>query len=446
MAKPVLMPRIGQSVESSIIANWYKKVGDSVTVGDRLFTFETDKATFDEEAKTSGILLAKFYEEGDDVPCMKPVAVIGQNGESYAEFAPGSTLSPADDTSVQSDPEVAALTRSVVSTIDDFVKISPRARKLAEKNKVEYRIATPTGAEGRIIKKDVQDLIDSDFKFTSAALKTAKTVDSLTGIQGSGLGGRITVQDVAVRSAQAASQPTSISGMEFAYEDVKLTNIRKVIARTMQQSLATMAQLTHHSSFDATVVEKFRQETKNQGEKIGLGKITLNDIILFAVSRTLPAHRSLNAHFIEDKMRYFHDVNLGMAVDTERGLMVPTIFEANRKSLGEIARETKELVLQCQNGSINPDLLTGATFTVSNLGATGIEIFTPIINPPQTGILGICSMLEKPRPAIVGGIEFFPSVGLSLTYDHRAIDGAPASRFLQDLIKNLECFTMLLAK
>ena len=447
MAKPVLMPRIGQSVESSIIANWYKNVGDPVAVGDRLFTFETDKATFDEEAKAAGILLARFFEEGDDVPCMKPVAVIGLAGESFAEFAPDAAAGPAGTAEEEiASEEVMLPASSPMAGREGFVKISPRARNLAEKNQVDYKMAVPTGAEGRIVERDVQALIDSDLKFTSAALKAGKAVDSLAGIQGSGFGGRITVQDLAARSAQLVTQQAASSSEESGYEDVKLTNIRKVIARTMQQSLATMAQLTNHSSFDATVVEQFRQETKIKGERIGLGKITLNDMILYTVSRTLPEHQLLNAHFLDDKMRYFHDVHLGVAVDTDRGLMVPTIFQANRKSLREIASETKELVKQCRNGSINPDYLTGATFTVSNLGATGTEMFTPIINPPQTAILGICSMLQKPRPAKDGGIEFYPSAGLSLTYDHRVVDGAPAARFLQDLVKNLESFTLLLAK
>src|SRR5690606_37027862 len=156
--------------------------------------------------------------------------------------------------------------------------------------------------------------------------------------------------------------------------------IRKLIAKSMHESLINSAQLTLNSSFDATEILEFRQELKAKGERLGLDKITLNDIILFAVSRTILNHRELNAHFLGDKMRLFNTVNLGVAVDTDRGLMVPTIFNAEKKSLLEISQEAKELINQCRQGRINPDYLQGGTFTVTNLGALGIESFTPVIN------------------------------------------------------------------
>ena len=452
MAKPVFMPRVGQSVESSLISAWHKKVGDPVAVGDRLFTFETDKATFEEEAKDSGIFLAKFFEEGDDVPCMMNVCVIGEPGENFEEFRPNleGEIKPAAGAEEEAKNEEAApaVVADVPAPADGFYKVSPRARALATKNNIDFRLAIPTGAEGRIVEKDIQALIDAGVKFTSAALLKAQTMPGVSGVSGTGIGGRITVQDLAapIPAAEAAKVAEVAADEKPAYEDVKLTNIRKVIAKSMQQSLAAMAQLTNHSSFDATVVEKLRQEIKENGETLGLGKITLNDMILFAVSRTLSKHRILNAHFLDDKIRYFNDVHLGMAVDTDRGLMVPTIFYANKKSLSQISEEAKELVKQCRNGSISPDYLAGATFTISNLGPTGIEMFTPIINPPQTGILGVCSIVQRAKQANDGGVEFYPCVGLSLTYDHRAVDGAPAARFAQDLVKNLENFLVLLAK
>ena len=213
----------------------------------------------------------------------------------------------------------------------------------------------------------------------------------------------------------------------------------------MHESLINSAQLTLNSSFDATEILEFRQELKAKGERLGLDKITLNDIILFAVSRTILNHRELNAHFLGDKMRLFNTVNLGVAVDTDRGLMVPTIFNAEKKSLLEISQEAKELINQCRQGRINPDYLQGGTFTVTNLGALGIESFTPVINPPQTAILGVNTIVQRAR-MIDGEIEYYPAMGLSLTFDHRAIDGAPAARFLKELVDNLENFRLLLAK
>ena len=161
-------------------------------------------------------------------------------------------------------------------------------------------------------------------------------------------------------------------------------------------------------------------------------QITYNDMILFAVSRVLKNHPVLNAHFLGDHIRYFDHVHLGVAVDTPRGLIVPTIFNADCKSLCEIAKESKELATAAQGGAISPDLLTGASFTISNLGTLDIEMFTPIINPPQTGILGVNCMVDRVR-TVEGQVTVYPAMGLSLTYDHRALDGAPASRFLKEL-------------
>ena len=176
-----------------------------------------------------------------------------------------------------------------------------------------------------------------------------------------------------------------------------------------------------------------------------LDTITYNDMILFAVSRVLKNHPALNAHFLGDHIRYFDHVHLGVAVDTPRGLIVPTIFNADCKSLGEIAKESKELAAAAQGGAISPDLLTGASFTVSNLGTLDIEMFTPIINPPQTGILGVNCMVDRVR-TVDGQVTVYPAMGLSLTYDHRALDGAPASRFLKELKTAMEQFTELLAQ
>jgi pyruvate dehydrogenase E2 component (dihydrolipoamide acetyltransferase) len=204
-----------------------------------------------------------------------------------------------------------------------------------------------------------------------------------------------------------------------------------------------MAQLTHHSSADATAMLALRARYKT-GAKSGEPDITLNDMLLFAVARVLKRHPDMNAHFLGDRLRRFEPVNLGIAVDTERGLMVPTLFGADSMSLEEISVKSRELAGKCRDGAISPDMLSGGTFTVSNLGSLGVELFTPVINPPQTGILGVCAMLERPRRSKDGQVSFYPAMGLSLTYDHRAVDGAPASRFLKDLCDSISNFDKLL--
>lgn len=427
MATAVIMPRQGQSVESCIIGEWFKKVGDPVQEGDILFSYETDKSSFEEPAKQAGTLLAIFYGADDDVPCLTTVGVIGEPGESYAEFAPdqaaGTAEAPGMEAPAAKAPAAAAVAAPAVQAEGSALRgVSPRARNAAERLHVDPAQAQPTGPNGRVIERDIK-----------ALAQASRT--------GTGLGGRVTVADQA--AAPAAQAAPAVQGADTEYQDVKLPNIRKVIAKSMFQSLSTMAQLTHTTSFDATCIMNFRKGLKAAPEQLQVPNITLNDIILFAASRVLPKHPDLNAHFLEDKMRYFRHVNLGIAVDTSRGLMVPTLMRAEEKSLKEIAAEAKALAAACQDGSINPDLLQGASFTVSNLGTLGIEHFTPVINPPQTGILGVDCIVERVR-TVDGQIAVYPAMGLSLTYDHRALDGAPASRFLQDMRAALENFQALL--
>lgn len=427
MATAVIMPRQGQSVESCIIGEWFKKVGDPVQEGDILFSYETDKSSFEEPAKQAGTLLAIFYGADDDVPCLTTVGVIGEPGESYAEFAPdqaaGTAEAPGMEAPAAKAPAAAAVAAPAVQAEGSALRgVSPRARNAAERLHVDPAQAQPTGPNGRVIERDIK-----------ALAQASRT--------GTGLGGRVTVADQA--AAPAAQAAPAVQRADTEYQDVKLPNIRKVIAKSMFQSLSTMAQLTHTTSFDATCIMNFRKGLKAAPEQLQVPNITLNDIILFAASRVLPKHPDLNAHFLEDKMRYFRHVNLGIAVDTPRGLMVPTLMRAEEKSLKEIAAEAKALAAACQDGSINPDLLQGASFTVSNLGTLGIEHFTPVINPPQTGILGVDCIVERVR-TVDGQIAVYPAMGLSLTYDHRALDGAPASRFLQDMRAALENFQALL--
>ena len=422
MANAVIMPKAGITVESCIIGAWEKKVGDSVRIGDILFTYETDKASFECESTAEGTLLEIFYHDGDEVPCLVNVCAIGNAGEDCSVLRPENAAPAAEQAAPAAAPEVkaeaaapAAAAVPATAPADGKAAISPRARKLAERTGVEASLATPTGPNGRIIERDVRALIDAP---VAAPAETA----------------------VAPAATAAAAQVP-----EAEFTDVKFSGIRRAISKSMHTSLSTMAQLTHNSSFDATAILAYRKTLKAaEGEYAG---ITLGDIVLYAVSRTLLNHPDLNAHMLDDNnIRLFHHVNLGVAIDTPRGLMVPTIFHADEMSLLEISKAVKQLAAECREGNISPDKLTGGSFTVSNLGSLGIESFTPVINPPQTGILGVDCAIDRVRRGRDGAIELYPAMGLSLTYDHRAVDGAPASRFLKELGQNLERFTALLAK
>lgn len=444
MATVVIMPRQGQSVESCIITAFNKKVGDSVERGDVLFSYETDKSSFDEPAPEAGKILAIFREEGDDVPCLENVLVIGKDGEDISAFIPKDEAEPAPAAEVA--PAPAAETASAaVSAAPELApvategvgSISPRAKLLAEKTGADLLKATPTGPNGRIIERDVQALVDSGLTVSPAAKDAYASP-----VEGSGINGRVTLGDLNAPAA-ATAEPAATAAPE--YEDVKLPNIRKVIAKSMHASLSTMAQLTLNSSFDATKLLELRASLKAGAEKLGLANITLNDMVLYAVSRVLLNHKDLNANYLDDYMRYFNTVNLGVAVDTPRGLMVPTVFGAEKLTLNELSKATKTVIAEAQNGTINPDKLKGGSFTVTNLGSLGIESFTPVINPPQTGILGVDTITRRIKE-VDGEDVTYPAMGLSLTFDHRALDGAPAAKFLKELCFALENFDLLLTK
>lgn len=461
MATPVIMPRQGQSVESCIITKWNKQVGDSVAVGDILFSYETDKAAFDEEAKEAGTVLAIFFNEGDDVPCLTNVMVIGKEGEPFAEFdpngasaAPETPAAPAAETASAAAENTEAEEIAQPAVVVGDMHISPRARALAEKSGADLSKVVPTGPDGRVIARDVQKLIDNGLIVTAAARAGYQG-----GIEGTGLGGRVSLRDLEKKSEAApapaaapAAAPAPAVALGAPVDDSytePMSNMRKVIAKAMMTSLSSMAQLTHNISYDATEVQAARKLFKEKGEKFGMEKISINDIIMYVVARTLamPEHKALNANLIDDgkTMKYFKGVHLGMAVDTERGLMVPTIFNADKMTLKQLSATAKKLAKECKEGKISPDYLRGASFTVSNIGSLGIESFTPVVNPPQTGILGVCAITNGVR--VEGGeIKVYPKMNLSLSYDHRAMDGTPASKFLVDLKNNLEAFTLMLAQ
>lgn len=416
MVNGVLMPKAGITVESCIIGKWRKAIGDRVAVGDILFDYETDKASFECESTAGGELLEIFFQDGDEVPCLVNVCAIGTKGEDCASLRPVGTTPAAPSAPAEEAPGVRAeLTPSAPAGTG--APVSPRARKLAETAGVDAAQAAGTGPNGRIIERDVRRLMSE-----GAPVREALPVEE----------------------EAFAARDSGLSGGEAEYEDVKFSNIRRVIARGMVNSLQAMAQLTEHFSFDASAIQGYRKLLKGmEGDCAG---ITLGDMLLFAVSRTILDYPDLNANAIEDgSVRRFRHVNLGVAVDTPRGLMVPTIFHADQKSLLQISREVRELAAQARSGRISPDLLAGGTFTVTNLGSTGVEMFTPIINPPQTGILGVCGITQRVRAGEDGQAIFYPAMGLSLTVDHRIVDGAPAAYFMRALCGNLERFTALLA-
>jgi pyruvate dehydrogenase E2 component (dihydrolipoamide acetyltransferase) len=404
------MPQQGLTEESSVIAEWYVKEGDTVSVGTPLFAIETGKATFDVESEAAGTVLAVFAAEGDDVPIKAPVCVIGEPGETFERpqsTAPEAAAAPAKEVKKAEAPQQAQPAAEKPQNEGGFA--SPRAKAAAERAGVDWHRAVPTGAEGRVMERDIAAL----------AANRGKTV------------------------IRTEAEPAE-NDVEF--EVIKNSGIRKVIAQNMHDSLAVMAQLSMTAYFDATEIFTFRAKVKEMGERLGYPNISINDMILFAVSRTVLDHPLFNAHFSDAETKIFHHVHLGVATNTDRGLMVPTLFNADRKSLNMISREAKALSAACRENTIKPDQLKGGTITVTNLGNNDISSFTPVINPPQTSIIGVCSPEWRVRPGKDGEIEMYRAMGISLTFDHRAVDGAPAAAFLHDFCQRLENFSLLLAE
>lgn len=467
MANAVIMPRQGQSVERCILTRWFKEVGEPVAQGDPLFAYETDKAAFEEEAPVDGVLLARYFEEGDEVPVLSNVAVIGKEGESAEAFSPegasgeAGTVAGEETETVDGNSSLRAGAVSpaasggegsdaVASQEGAFraprqsgpekgrVAISPRARNLAREKRVMIDSVHGSGPGGRIIERDVKAEIRDGKRLTPLAQKKMEGSGYSVPSEGKSPYGRITSRDLkeAVTNGGAAL-PAEVMG---SYEDLPLTNVRKIIASAMHRSLQNSAQLTHHLSANATQMMLLRKEVKKRMEDGYRANITLNDMVCYAAIRALRLFPEANAHFLGEKIRRFSSVHLGLAVDTERGLLVPSLPGADELTLEGLSLQLKKLAEDTRNGKVSPDLLApeAASFTVSNLGNYGVEMFTPVINLPQVAILGVNTILHRPSVLEDGTFGFQPFIGLSLTYDHRALDGGPATRFLAQIKNQVE--------
>ncbi|MBR3563830.1 MAG: 2-oxo acid dehydrogenase subunit E2 [Clostridia bacterium] len=410
------MPKIGITVEECILSTWHKKVGDPVKKGDILFSYETDKTAIDQESEFEGELLDIFYEEGDVVPCLDAVCVIGKPGTVYTRGG-GATKKEEETTAA---PVAAAPKAEVKSTgkASTDTPVSPRAKTFASRLGVEdFSGIAPTGPEGRIIARDVE----------AFAATAPKKVEEAKPVK------------AAETAPAAAPAPKVAPAAETEYVDEPLNSVRKYIKKSMTASLQGIPQLTLNSSFDATVIMDLRKKFKENEQFAG---ITLNDIVVHAAAKVVADFPMLNAHLNGETMRKFKKVNIGVAVDTPKGLLVPAVIGASDMSLLTLSKELKTLIGLTKEGKLPADNARQATFTVSNLGSFGIESFTPVINPPQTGILGVDTITYR----LKRDGSTYPAMGLSLTFDHGAMDGADAAKFLKALVAYLENYDMMQMK
>ena len=436
MATIVVMPQLGNSVESCIIVEWMIAEGDTVSVDQTLASIETDKSTMEVPSTAEGTVLKLLWEEGDEVPVKDPLIIVGEPGEDISGLVPGGDAAPveADAPAEQTAaPEQAA---PAFATERATGAVSPRARALAASNGVDASaIAEGSGPHGRVIERDVAAAIAAGPVLTSAARAAG-----VSATEGTGIGGRVSVADAgrAPEAAPAAAAPAAVADFPGASTSAPLKGVRKVVAKRMMESLTSTAQLTLNTTANAAGILAMRKKVKNADEALGLNKITLNDLVCFAVSRTLLKYPVFNAHLEDGVLTEFEQVHLGFACDTPRGLLVPVIRSAQALGLKAFSDEAKRLAGGAIDGSLSPDFLSGGTFTVSNIGSFGIETFTPVINLPQTAILGVGAITPRPTVAADGSIGVEQRLNLSLTIDHQVIDGADGARFLRDLVAAIE--------
>jgi pyruvate dehydrogenase E2 component (dihydrolipoamide acetyltransferase) len=419
LAHLLIMPRQGNTVESCIIVRWRAAEGQSLSPADIVCEVETDKASFDVPAGVSGTLLKILHPAGDDVPVLQPIAVIGAPGEDWRAAAGGGPTSAGSEAGAgldaaararaQEAPQVAGGISAEVKDGSarpraERARVSPRARRLAASRGIDPETLAGTGPGGRVIERDV----------ASAAA-------------GMPVRGTAAAARVPVAPAPAAA-PTAAP-----YSDAPIQGVRKLIAERMRASLASHAQLTLNASAPAARLLELRARFKASDPSLGLSEVTVGDLVLYAVSRVLPRFPAMNARLQGGVIRSYSRIHLGLAVDTPRGLMVPVIRGADGLSLMGLSAEAKRLAAACRAGTILPDELSGSTFSVTNLGGFGVESFTPVLNSPEVGILGVCSISQAPASGPNGAVILEPRLGLSLTFDHQAIDGAPAARFLEAL-------------
>ncbi|HEY54528.1 MAG TPA: 2-oxo acid dehydrogenase subunit E2 [Caldilineae bacterium] len=465
MAEQLLIPKFGNTVEEVTIIEWMVPDGSEVKAGQEVLEIETDKAVFAVEATADGILHHGPFSSGDVAPILTVVALIGDANDTWdSQQVDSAVVALADEPETiaaevaEQDETPASAPAPTAPAAPDRIFASPRARALAANKEIDLSLLTPTGPGGRILERDVQAFLEQRPGVTPVARKLAEEAKlDVYAITGTGPSGRITKRDVERTLAEAtappapalapppapAPTPVALPDAEVL-ERVPLKGVRGIIAERMGDSVHTTARVTLVTEADATEFVAMRQRLKaSVAEEWGFAP-GYNDLLALIVAKALRKHPYMNARLAPDAIEYLAHVNLGMAVDTERGLLVPNIKDADAKSLRQFGSEFRELAGKARSGRVQPDALTGGTFTITSLGPFDIDAFTPVINLPEAAILGVGRI--APKPAVVDGEVVARQMWtLSLVFDHRIIDGAPAARFLQYIKRVIEEPYLLLA-
>ena len=436
MSANVTMPKLGMTMKVGKISKWYKKEGDSIEKGENLFEVETEKITNKVESPESGILFQVVVPEGDTVPVGTILAVIAQAGEK-PERIEGIQAGEVVEMKAEAGKPVAA--EAETGPVEKKRILStPSARRLAKELGVELASVPGSGPDGKIKEADVLKFHEEGPpapKITPLAAEIAKQEGlDVSEITGTGENGKITRQDVERVLGAAKGVPEEVP---CQVKVIPFEGMRRVIADNMHASLQNAAQLTAFTEVDVTEMVRFRDLVREEYKSDDSVKISYNDIIVMATARALMGHPIMNSTLVGEEILVHDTVHMGIAVALSEGLIVPKLRHAEKKNLLQIAKEVRELALKAREGALVIEEVTDGTFTISNVSMLGMDGFTPVLNPPETGILGVGRVLEKPA-VFEGEIAIRHMMTLSLTFDHRVVDGAPAMTFLKTLARYLE--------
>jgi len=439
MAKIVIMPKLGLTMTEGTIVKWNKKEGEAVAAGEVLLEVATEKLTNEVEASESGIVRKILAQEDETVECLKPIAVIAAVDEDISALLKEAGAEPKASAAIEKveiAPENPA--ESVAIKPEGRVIAAPAAKKLALEKGIDISLVAGTGPNGRIVSKDVEDYIENEKTRIKVSPVAAKIAEELNvNVEEIGKEGRVMKADVLSYANKGAAAPAA-----KAEETVKLSQMRKTIASHMSSSWATSPRVTFNIPVDTTAMQELRSKVNPMLKEQGI-KISFNHILMKVCAKLLMEMPAINASLSGDMLTLHPAANIGLAVGLNEGLVVPNVKNCDAKSLSEIALETDKLVAAAHDNKLTIEEMTGGTFTITNLGAYGITSFSPIINQPELAILGVNAIVDTPVVED-GQIVIKPMMNLSLTADHRIVDGVLAAKFLQRLTLYLENPSMLL--
>jgi pyruvate dehydrogenase E2 component (dihydrolipoamide acetyltransferase) len=435
VAKELFMPKLSSTMEEGTLLQWFKEEGDSVEIGEPIFEIMTDKINIEVESYDAGILLKKYYQIDDQVPVNQIIGYIGDEGESVPDSSPGISGSEEE---VQGQASTATAIPVKVNPGQDGEKprATPAARKLARVNELELSSIHGSGPNGRVHKKDIVAVIER-VEITPKASPLARKIAlvdkvDLAAVKGSGINGKIIKNDVISTAPRTEAAQASVQSQR-----TKMSGMRKVIADRMSQSAYTAPHVTVTTDVDMTKVKELRSSLLPIVEHQTELRLSYTEVLIKASATALSRHPEVNVSIEGDEIVQHGHVHIGLAVAVQGGLMVPVIKDVLFKGLAELTKDAKEIGKRARENKLLPEQLKGSTFTISNLGMYAIDVFTPIINQPESAILGVGRIQDKPV-AINGALEIRPMMTLSLSFDHRAVDGAPAAAFLTELKQILE--------